>query len=85
MSNNPISWRAFVIGAIAAISLTLLASWAAATYVAAGQGLGLACGSVTPVLILLIWPSRAVQAVFFGAALASEVKSSLETSHPVFG
>ncbi len=82
MSSRPVLWRASGAGALAAAGLTLVASWGAAAYVNASQGLGAAYGSVTAVVILLIWLSWSVQAVFFGGALATEVEAWLERPPP---
>lgn len=82
MSSRPVLWRASLAGAVVAVVLTLAASWAAALYVQASQGLGAAYGSVTAVVILLIWLSWSVQAVFLGGALATEVERRLEGLPP---
>ena len=82
MSSRPVLWRAALAGAVSAAVLSLAASWGAAVYVNASQGLGAAYGSVTAVVILLIWLSWSVQAVFFGGALATEVEIYLEGSAP---
>ena len=78
MSSRPVLWRASFTGAASAALLTLAASWAAAVYVNASKGLGAAYGSVTAVVILLIWLSWSVQAIFFGGALATEMERYLE-------
>lgn len=78
MSSRPVLWRASFAGAVSATFLTLAASWGAAIYVNASQGLGAAYGSVTAVVILLIWLSWSVQAIFFGGALATEMELYLE-------
>ncbi len=80
MSSRPVLWQASAAGAVCASALTLLASWGAAVYVNASQGLGAAYGSVTAVVILLIWLSWSVQAVFFGGALATEMEQRLKVS-----
>ena len=82
MSSRPVLWRASLAGAVAAVILTLAASWAAALYVQSSQGLGAAYGSVTAVVILLIWLSWSVQAVFLGGALATEVERHIEGLTP---
>lgn len=82
MSSRPVLWKASATGAVSATLLTLVASWGAAAYVDASQGLGAAYGSVTAVVILLIWLSWSVQAVFFGGALATEVERRLEDVSP---
>lgn len=82
MSSRPLLWRAAFAGAASAAALTLAASWAAAVYVNASKGLGAAYGSVTAVVILLIWLSWSVQAIFFGGALATEAERYLEGETP---
>ena len=82
MSSRPLLWRAAFAGAASAAALTLAASWAAAVYVNASKGLGAAYGSVTAVVILLIWLSWSVQAIFFGGALATEAERYLEGEVP---
>jgi membrane protein len=82
ISSRPVLWRACLAGAVAAVILTLAASWAAALYVQSSQGLGAAYGSVTAVVILLIWLSWSVQAVFLGGALATEVERLIEGQSP---
>ncbi len=82
MSSRPLLWRAAFAGAASAAALTLAASWAAAVYVNASKGLGAAYGSVTAVVILLIWLSWSVQAIFFGGALATEAERYLEGDAP---
>ena len=53
-------------------------SWASAFYVEQLAHLGATYGSVTAVVVLLIWLSWNVNAVFFGGALATEIELALE-------
>lgn len=82
MSSRPVLWVASFAGAVAAVLLSLIASWGAALYVDASTGLGAAYGSVTAVVTLLIWLSWSVQAIFLGGALATEVERHLESRPP---
>jgi membrane protein len=74
MSSRPVSWRASVAGGAAAAALTLVASWASAIYSGQFSHFGATYGSVAAVVVVLIWLSWSVNAVFFGAALATEIE-----------
>jgi membrane protein len=74
MSRDPVEWRASVIGGGAAAALCMLASWACAVYVEQVAALGVTYGSLTAVVVFLIWLSWNVNAVFFGGALATEIE-----------
>jgi membrane protein len=77
MSSRRVAWRAAVLGGIAAAGLTLAASWASAIYAKQFSHFGATYGSIAAVVVVLIWLSWSVNAVFFGAALATEVQLSL--------
>jgi len=70
-------WRASVVGGIATTLLALFASWASAYYVDQISALGATYGSISAVVVFLIWLSWSVNAVFFGGALATEVEIAL--------
>ncbi len=72
MAEQPLGWRASVIGGVTAAVLSLVASWASAFYVDRVTRLGATYGSVAAVVVCLIWISWNVNAVFFGGALATE-------------
>jgi membrane protein len=74
MSSEPVDWRASAIGAAAATALSLIASWASALYVQQFAHVGATYGSVAAVVVMLIWLSWNVNAVFYGGALATEVE-----------
>ncbi|MDP3658703.1 YihY/virulence factor BrkB family protein [Phenylobacterium sp.] len=78
MSRRPVAWRASVLGGIAATLMTLLVSWASAFYVEQIAQLGATYGSVATVVVLLIWLSWTVNAVFYGGALATEVEIAID-------
>lgn len=80
MSREPVVWRASILGGAAAALLFLGASWASAFYVEQIVQLGATYGSVATVVVLLIWLSWNVNAVFFGGALATEVEIALHAA-----
>ncbi|MFN3857814.1 MAG: YihY/virulence factor BrkB family protein [Caulobacter sp.] len=74
MSREPVAWRASIIGGAAAAALAVGASWASAFYVEQIAHLGATYGSVSAVVVFLIWLSWNVNAVFLGGAIATEVE-----------
>ena len=74
MSSDPTAWLPSALGGIVAGALSLAASWASAIYVTQFSQLGATYGSIAAVVVLLIWLSWNVNAVFFGAALATEIE-----------
>ena len=78
MSRKPVAWIASLAGGAIAAGLCLFMSWASAFYVEQLAHLGATYGSVTAVVVLLIWLSWNVNAVFFGGALATEIEIALE-------
>ena len=78
MSRAPIGWRASIAGGIAAAILCLFMSSASAFYVEKVARLGATYGSISAVIIFLIWLSWSVNAIFLGGALATEVEIALD-------
>lgn len=74
MSSRPVAWGPALAGGVAASALTLLASWASAIYAKQFAHFGATYGSIAAVVVVLIWLSWSVNAVFFGAALATEIE-----------
>ena len=74
MSREPVAWRASIVGGAMSAVLSLLASWLCAFYVQQIAHLGVTYGSVSAVIVLLIWLSWTVNAVFYGGALATEME-----------
>lgn len=74
MSSQSVGWRASGAGGVVAAALSLTASWACALYVRNFAHFGATYGSVAAVVVLLIWLSWNVNAIFFGAALATEIE-----------
>jgi membrane protein len=75
MSNakEPVAWSGSLIGGAASALLFVGASWASAFYVEQIVHLGATYGTIASVVVLLIWLSWNVNAIFFGGALATEV------------
>ena len=80
MSRRPVNWRASLLGGLCAAILCLVASWAVAVYVRDVAHLGATYGSIAAVVLFLIWLSWSVNAIFFGAALATEVEIALHAA-----
>jgi membrane protein len=78
MSRVPVGWRASMAGGLAAALLCVFMSWASAFYVEQVAHLGATYGSISAVIIFLIWLSWSVNAVFFGGALATEMEIALD-------
>lgn len=78
MSSRPVGWRASIAGGAAAAVLSVGASWASAIYVKQFAHLGAMYGSIAAVVVMLIWLSWNVNAMFFGGALATEMELSLD-------
>lgn len=79
MSSSPVAWRASIAGGVCAAFMCLGASWASAFYVEQIAHLGATYGSVSAVVVFLIWLSWNVNALFFGGALATEVELALHS------
>jgi membrane protein len=79
MSSKPVGWRASIAGGISAAALSLGASWASAIYVKTFAHFGAMYGSIAAVVVMLIWLSWNVNAIFFGGALATEMEMLLDS------
>jgi membrane protein len=77
MSRDPVAWRPSAIGGVAAAALCLAASWSSAVYVTQFAHFGATYGSIAAVVVMLVWLSWNVNAVFFGAALATEIELAI--------
>jgi membrane protein len=83
MSSDPVEWRPAIAGGVAAAALSLAASWGSAVYVSRfAAHFGATYGSVATAVVLLIWLSWNVNAVFFGAALATEIELAIHHQVP---
>jgi membrane protein len=74
MASQPVPWRASVVGGVIAAFLSLLSSWVGAYYVQQVAHFGATYGSVSGVVIFLVWLSWNVNAVFYGAAVVTEME-----------
>jgi membrane protein len=74
MGSNPVPWRASAVGGVTASALTLLSSWAGAYYVQQVAHFGATYGSISGVVIFLVWLSWNVNAIFYGGAVATEME-----------
>ena len=74
MSSQPVAWRGALIGGGVAAALSITASWASALYVKQFANFGATYGSVAAVVVMLIWLSWNVNAVFYGGAVATELE-----------
>lgn len=69
-----VAWYPSIMGGAAATALSMISSWLCAVYVEQIAQLGATYGSVGAVVVLLIWLSWNVNAVFYGGALATELE-----------
>jgi len=74
-----VAWKAAIIGGLIATAMALLFSWLCAIYVEQIVHLGATYGSVGAVVVLLIWLSWNVNAIFYGGALATELEIAWQT------
>lgn len=77
MSREPVIWIASILGGASAALLFVVMSVASAIYVSEIVQLGATYGSIATVVVLLIWLSWNVNAIFFGGALATEIEIAL--------
>ena len=74
MASKPVIWRAAVAGGVVAAAITLVSSWLGAFYVQQIAHYGATYGSVTGVVVFLVWLSWNVNSVFYGGAVAAEME-----------
>lgn len=70
----PVAWAPSIAGGIVATVLSMVSSWLCAIYVGQIAPLGATYGSVGSVVVLLIWLSWNVNAIFYGGAFATEME-----------
>ena len=71
---TPVAWLPAIVGGLLATLMSVVASWLCAIYVEQIAPLGATYGSVGAVVVLLIWLSWNVNAVFYGGAFATEME-----------
>ena len=69
-----VAWVPAIAGGVVATLLSVLSSWLCVIYVEQIAQLGATYGSVGAVVVLLIWLSWNVNAVFYGGAFATEME-----------
>ncbi|HLK25298.1 MAG TPA: YihY/virulence factor BrkB family protein [Caulobacteraceae bacterium] len=74
MSSTPVPWRLSAVGGVAAAALSLAASWASSVYATQIANYGATYGSIAAVIVMLVWLSWTVNAIFLGAALTTEIE-----------
>ncbi len=70
----PVAWVPAIVGGLVATVLSVISSWLCAIYVSSIAPLGATYGSVGAVVVLLIWLSWNVNAIFYGGAFATEME-----------
>jgi len=71
---DPVAWGPSITGGAVATALSMISSWLCAIYVEQIAQLGATYGSVGAVVVLLIWLSWNVNAIFYGGAFATEME-----------
>ena len=71
---TPVAWVPALAGGSVATILSMISSWLCAIYVEQIAPLGATYGSVGAVVVLLIWLSWNVNAIFYGGAFATEME-----------
>lgn len=69
-----VAWAPSIVGGVVATLLSMISSWLCAIYVEQIVELGATYGSVGAVVVLLIWLSWNVNAIFYGGAFATEME-----------
>ncbi len=70
----PVAWLPATAGGLVATLMSVVSSWLCAIYVEQIAPLGATYGSVGAVVVLLIWLSWNVNAIFYGGAFATEME-----------
>ncbi len=71
---EPVAWGPSITGGAVATALSMISSWLCAIYVEQIAQLGATYGSVGAVVVLLIWLSWNINAIFYGSAFATEME-----------
>ena len=69
-----VAWTPAIAGGVVATVMSMVSSWLCAIYVEQVASLGATYGSVGAVVVLLIWLSWNVNAIFYGGAFATEME-----------
>ena len=68
------AWFPAIVGGVLATVMSTISSWLCAIYVEQIAPLGATYGSVGAIVVLLIWLSWNVNAIFYGGAFATEME-----------
>lgn len=71
---TPVAWAPSIAGGLVATVMSTVSSWLCAIYVEQIAPLGATYGSVGAVVVLLIWLSWNVNAIFYGGAFTTEME-----------
>lgn len=71
---TPVAWVPSIAGGVVATVMSTISSWLCAIYVEQIAPLGATYGSVGAVVVLLIWLSWNVNAIFYGGAFTTEME-----------
>ena len=77
-----VAWKAAIMGGLIATVMSTFFSWLCAIYVEQIAQLGATYGSVGAVVVLLIWLSWNVNAIFYGGAFATELEIAWKPEEP---
>jgi len=77
-----VAWTPALLGGLTATIMSLIFSWLCAIYVEQIAQLGATYGSVGAVVVLLIWLSWNVNAIFYGGAFATELEIAWKPEEP---
>jgi membrane protein len=69
-----VEWFPAIVGGVVATVMSTISSWLCAIYVEQIAPLGATYGSVGAIVVLLIWLSWNVNAIFYGGAFATEME-----------
>lgn len=69
-----VAWIPAIVGGVVATVMSMISSWLCAIYVEQIAPLGATYGSVGAVVVLLIWLSWNVNAIFYGGAFSTEME-----------
>jgi len=72
--SSRVAWAPSIAGGLVATVMSMISSWLCAVYVEQIASLGATYGSVGAVVVLLIWLSWNVNAIFYGGAFATEME-----------
>jgi membrane protein len=81
-ASKPVVWPAAFAGGITAAALNMASSWFGAIYIQQFTHFGATYGSVTGVVVFLVWLSWNVNSVFYGGAVATEMEILMSRRSP---